>query len=144
MICKQRRCLTHHGLLWLTNPWHGKRATACSRQCDEEQRMLMHTAFPMLISFEGTAWAAFNAFLQDHGVTRVGRDCRRSLVQPPAEAGPALQSDESALHHPLWLICKDVKHKRFQDRLLWYTTSDQHLDGGWPTNSLNLIIQPTL
>lgn len=80
VICEQQSRLTHRGLLRLTNPWHGKRKreTTCSRRCDEVQRLLMHTAFKMLISSEGTAWTVFDAFSQDHGVTQVRRDCRRS------------------------------------------------------------------
>ena len=132
MTCKQRSHLTHHGLLCLTHPWHRKRKreTGCSRHFKEVQRMLMCTAFQMLISSEGTAWVALNAFAQDHGVTPVGRDCRRSLVWPPAEAGSDLRSDESVLHHPIQLIDTDVKHKRFRGRSLWYPTHYQPLGGG--------------
>lgn len=107
-----------------------KKETACSRRCDEAQRMLMHTAFQMLKSSEGTARAAFDVFSRDHGVTQVRRDCRRSLVRHPAEAGSDLRSDESLLHHPLQVIDKDVKHKRFPDRPLWYPTHYQPLGGG--------------
>lgn len=107
-----------------------KGETACSRRCDEVQRMLTHTVFHMIRTSEGTAWAAFNAFSQGHGVTQVGRGCRRSLVRPPAAAGSDLRSDERALHHTLQVIDKDVKHKRFQDRPLWYPTHYQPLGGG--------------
>lgn len=130
--CKQQSHLTHQGLLWRTYPRYQKpeRAIACSRHCDEMQRMLMYATFQMLMFSERTAWIAFNVFSQDLGITEVGRDFRRSVCQSPAEAWPALRLDESALYYPLWDIDKDVKHKSLQECHLWYPTCYQLLDWG--------------